>query len=39
MPVVNTKPDMNIGIWAEGGNVENPSSEKIEEGWGSRETS
>lgn len=33
MPVVNTKPDMNIGIWAEGGNVENPSSEKIEEGW------
>ena len=33
MPVINSKPDMNIGIWAEGGNVENPSSEKIEEGW------
>lgn len=33
MAIVNSKPDMNIGIWAEGGNVENPSSEKIEEGW------
>lgn len=33
MTIVNSKPDMNIGIWAEGGNVENPSSEKIEEGW------
>lgn len=33
MSIVESKPDMNIGIWAEGGNVENPSSEKIEEGW------
>lgn len=33
MTIVESKPDMNIGIWAEGGNVENPSSEKIEEGW------
>ena len=32
MPILN-KPDMNYGIWADGGNVERPSSEKIEEGW------
>lgn len=33
MPVINTKPNMNYGVWAEGGNIEIPSSEKIEEGW------
>lgn len=33
MPVINTKPDMNYGVWAEGGNIEIPSSEKVEEGW------
>lgn len=32
MPILN-KPDMNYGIWAEGGNIEIPSSEKVEEGW------
>ena len=32
MAVVN-KPDMNYGIWAENGNVEIPSSEKVELGW------
>ena len=32
MTVVN-KPDMNYGIWAENGNVEIPSSEKVELGW------
>lgn len=28
-----TKPDMNYGVWAENGNIEIPSSEKVEEGW------
>ena len=32
MPIVN-KPDMSYGVWAEGGNFERPSSEKVEEGW------
>lgn len=32
MPIVN-KPDMNYGTWAENGNIEIPSSEKVEEGW------
>ena len=32
MPILN-KPDMNYGVWAEGGNIEIPSSEKVEEGW------
>ena len=32
MAVIN-KPDMNYGIWAENGNVEIPSSEKVELGW------
>lgn len=32
MPILN-KPDMNHGVWAEGGNIEIPSSEKVEEGW------
>lgn len=31
--VVLNKPDMNYGVWAEGGNIEIPSSEKVEEGW------
>ena len=32
MAMVN-KPDMNYGTWAENGNIEIPSSEKVEEGW------
>ena len=24
---------MNYGVWAEGGNIEIPSSEKVEQGW------
>lgn len=32
MAIVN-KPDMNYGVWAEGGNIEIPSSEKVEQGW------
>lgn len=32
MPVLN-KPDMNYGVWADGGNIEIPSSEKVEQGW------
>lgn len=30
--VVN-KPDMNFGLWAENGNIEIPSSEKVGDGW------
>ena len=37
MAVINkriiNKPDMNYGIWAENGNIEIPSSEKVELGW------
>ena len=32
MPILN-KPDMSYGVWASGGNIEIPSSEKVEEGW------
>lgn len=32
MTVIN-KPDMNYGLWAENGNIEIPSSEKVELGW------
>lgn len=32
MAIVN-KPNMNYGVWAEGGNIEIPSSEKVEQGW------
>lgn len=32
MPIIN-KPNMNYGVWAEGGNIEIPSSEKVEQGW------
>lgn len=32
MSIVN-KPDMSYGVWAENGNIEIPSSEKVEEGW------
>lgn len=32
MAILN-KPDMNYGVWAEGGNIEIPSSEKVEQGW------
>lgn len=28
-----SKPNMNYGVWAEGGNIEIPSSEKVEQGW------
>lgn len=31
--MVITKPDMSQGVWAENGNIEVPSSEKIEQGW------
>ena len=31
-PIIN-KPDMNYGLWAENGNIEIPSSEKVELGW------
>lgn len=37
MAVINksiiNKPDMNYGLWAENGNIEIPSSEKVELGW------
>ena len=37
MTVINktiiNKPDMNYGLWAENGNIEIPSSEKVELGW------
>lgn len=33
MATVVNKPDMNYGTWAENGNIEIPSSEKVEEGW------
>ncbi|CAH1193294.1 Putative tail fiber [Psychrobacter phage D'Alembert] len=32
MAILN-KPNMNYGVWAEGGNIEIPSSEKVEQGW------
>ena len=32
MAAIN-KPDMNYGLWAENGNIEIPSSEKVELGW------
>lgn len=32
MPI-SIKPDMNYGVWAEGGNIEIPSSQKVEQGW------
>ncbi len=32
MAVIN-KPDMSYGIWAQGGNIEIPSSEKVQQGW------
>lgn len=31
--IITNKPDMNYGVWAENGNIEIPSSEKVEEGW------
>lgn len=33
MAVINQKPNMNQGLWAESGNVETPSSDKIGLGW------
>ena len=30
---IQNKPNMNYGVWAEGGNIEIPSSEKVEQGW------
>ena len=32
MTIVN-KPNMNYGLWADNGNIEIPSSEKVTEGW------
>ncbi|QGH73824.1 tail fiber protein [Vibrio phage vB_VhaM_VH-8] len=32
MPILN-KPNMNYGVWADNGNIEIPSSEKVEQGW------
>ena len=31
--IIEQKPDMNYGLWAENGNIEIPSSEKVELGW------
>ena len=33
MAVINQKPNMNYGVWANNGNIEVPSSEKVELGW------
>ena len=33
MAVINQKPNMNYGVWAYNGNIEVPSSEKVELGW------
>lgn len=33
MAVIPNKPDMNFGIWAENGDIETPSSEKVSSGW------
>ena len=33
MTVINQKPNMNYGVWANNGNIEVPSSEKVELGW------
>ncbi len=33
MTVIEKKPDMSHGIWAEDGNVEAPSEGKVKEGW------
>ena len=33
MAVINRKPNMNYGVWADNGNIEVPSSEKVELGW------
>lgn len=33
MAVINRKPNMNYGVWANNGNIEVPSSEKVELGW------
>ena len=33
MAVITNKPDMNFGIWAENGDIETPSSEKVSSGW------
>lgn len=31
--IITNKPNMNYGVWADNGNVEIPSSEKVEAGW------
>lgn len=31
--LIVTKPNMNYGLWADNGNIEIPSSEKVTEGW------
>ena len=30
---IQNKPNMNYGVWADNGNIEIPSSEKVEQGW------
>lgn len=31
--VIQNKPNMSYGVWADNGNIEIPSSEKVEQGW------
>lgn len=31
--IIQNKPDINYGLWADNGNIEIPSSEKVENGW------
>ena len=33
MTIITNKPNMNYGLWAENGNIEQPSNEKVELGW------
>ena len=33
MAIITNKPNMNYGLWAENGNIEQPSNEKVELGW------
>lgn len=33
MAIITNKPNMNFGVWAENGNILQPSNEKVELGW------
>ena len=33
MAIITNKPNMNYGVWAENGNIEQPNNEKVELGW------